>query len=409
MRKSFLLMALAALLMLAGAVSAQDQVTLEVWTGSSSPVENDFKTAQVAAFMEANPNITVNLLIAPDYGTLIQAALASGDYPDVFTVGQFDLPSYVDSGVLMPAGDSIENVDDIYPSLLEAFTGPDGEVYAVPKDFSTLGLLYNKDLFDAAGVEYPTADWTWDDMRAAAQAIADLGQEGVTGFSAGADINRWLAFFYGNGAVIADDEGMSGVNSEAGVAALDFYSGFVRDGIGALPSDLNGSGWNGEAFGRGLAGMTVEGNWAIGYLNEQFPELNWGVAEIPMSPAGMRSSLTFTEGWAVGASTENPEEAWALVNFMTGSEGAADVATAGFGVMPARSSSGEAWITTRGEEYQPFVSAAEYAVAPVFPLGFGDFNTAFVEATNDVMAGTADPQAALDEVADVWNEIQAEQ
>ncbi len=408
MRKSFLLVALAALLVLAGAVSAQDQVTLEVWTGSSSDVENQFKEAQIAAFEEANPNIDVNLLIAPDYGTQIQAALASGDYPDVFTVGQFDVPSYVDSGVLMPAGDSIEAPEDIYPNLLAAFT-VDGEVYAVPKDFSTLALLYNKDLFDAAGVEYPTADWTWDDMHAAAQAIADLGQEGVTGFSAAADINRWLGLFYGNGAVIAGEDGMSGVNSPEGVAALDFYSSFVRDGIGALPSDIGGAGWNGEAFGKGMAGMTIEGNWAIGYLLEQFPDVNWGVAEIPGSEAGMHGSLTFTEGWAVGASTEHPEEAWALVNFMTGTDGAASVATAGFGVMPARESAGAAWLETRGAEYQAFVDAAQYAVAPVFPLGFGDFNTSFGEATNAVLAGDETAQEALDSVADVWNEIQAEQ
>lgn len=408
MRKSFMLVALAALLVLAGAVSAQDQVTLEVWTGSSSDVENQFKEAQIAAFEEANPNIDVNLLIAPDYGTQIQAALASGDYPDVFTVGQFDVPSYVDSGVLMPAGDAIEAPEDIYPGLLQAFT-VDGEVYAVPKDFSTLALYYNKDLFDAAGVEYPTADWTWQDMYAAAEAIAGLGQEGVTGFSAAADINRWLAFFYGNGAVIANEDGSSGVNSEAGVAALDFYSSFVRDGIGALPSDIGGSGWNGEAFGKGLAGMTIEGNWAIGYLQEQFPDVNWGVAEIPGSEAGMNGSLTFTEGWAVGANTEHPEEAWALVNFLTGTEGAASVAEAGFGVMPARASSGEAWLATRGEEFQPFVSAADYAVAPVFPLGFGDFNTSFGEATTDVLAGNQTAQEALDSVAEVWNEIQAEQ
>jgi len=409
MRKSFLLVALAALLVLAGAVSAQEQVLLRLWTGASSPVENEFKTAQVEAFMAANPTITVDLLVAPAYGTLIQSALASGDYPDVFTVGQFDLPSYVDSGVLMPAGDYIENPDDLYPGLVQAFTGADGEVYGVPKDFSTLALLYNKDLFDAAGVEYPSAEWTWDDMYAAAEAITNADNaEGVVGFSAAADINRWLAFFYGNGAMIAGEDGMSGVNSPEGVAALDFYSSFVRDGIGALPSDLNGSGWNGEAFGRGLAGMTVEGNWAIGYLNDSFPEVNWGVAEIPLGPEGTRSTLTFTEAWAVGANTDHPEEAWMLVNFLTGTEGAASVATAGFGVMPARMSAADSWLTTRGEAYQAYVTGAEYAVAPVFPLGFGDFNTAFGEATNAVMSGAEGAQEALDAVAETWNEIQAE-
>ena len=75
-----------------GAVAAQDKTVIRAWTGSSSPVENEFKEAQIAAFEEANPDIDVELLIAPDYGTQLQTAFASGDYPEVFTVGQVRLP-----------------------------------------------------------------------------------------------------------------------------------------------------------------------------------------------------------------------------------------------------------------------------------------------------------------------------
>ena len=71
-------------LTLVGVAGAQDMVTLRVWTGSSSPVENEFKEAQIAAFEEAHPNIDVDLLISPDYGTQIRAGFASGDYAEGF-------------------------------------------------------------------------------------------------------------------------------------------------------------------------------------------------------------------------------------------------------------------------------------------------------------------------------------
>jgi multiple sugar transport system substrate-binding protein len=333
----------------------------------------------------------------------------------VFSVGQFEFPSYQNAGVIAEGGDHIVEMDDIYPSLLDAFTF-EGTAYCPPKDFSTLALYYNQDTFDAAGVEYPTADWTWEDMRAAAEAItnADVtnseGEE-MTGFSAQIDRNRWLAFFYANNAELFNEEGEVVFDSEEAVEALNFYASFVDDNIGAAPGDLGGSGWNGEAFGRGLAAMTVEGNWAIGYLESDFPELNWGVAEIPTAPSGEKGTLTFTVCWAVSAQAEGEvaEAAWRLVNFLTGPEGAEFVATSGFGVMPARASFGDLWLETRGEEFEPFVAGAEYAVAPVFPLGYADFTTALDEATTAVLTGEEDAEDAIADAADVAREIQEEQ
>ncbi len=399
-----------------GVASAQDPVTLRVWSGASSPVENEFKEAQFAAFQEANPNIVLDVLISPDYGTQIQAAFAAGDYPEVFTVGQFDFPSYVDSGLLMPAGDRIVDADDIYPSLQSAFSDADGNAYCVPKDFSTLALYYNIDHFEAAGVEAPTADWTWDDMTAAAQAITDAGivvnDIPVLGLSAAADRNRWMAFFWANGGRLFNDADEIVFDSEEAVASLDFYANFVTSGIGAVPADLGGAGWNGEAFGRGYAGMTVEGNWAIGYLNNDFPDLNWGVAELPTAPSGNKGTLTFTECWAVSSlSAEDPavaDAAWALVNFLTGPEQAAATGDQGFGPMPARASAADSWLTAQGDAGMPFVAGADYAWAPVFPIGYGDFTTAVDEGTVDVMTGAATAADAMAEAGEIAREIQAE-
>jgi multiple sugar transport system substrate-binding protein len=399
-----------------GIASAQENVTLRVWSGASSPVENEFKEAQFAAFQEANPNITLDVLISPEYGTQIQAAFAAGDYPEVFTVGQFDFPSYVDSGLLMQAGDRIVDVEDIYPSLLAAFTDAEGNAYCVPKDFSTLAVFYNVDHFAAAGVEAPTADWTWDDMTAAAQAITDAGivvnDIPVLGLSAAADRNRWLAFFWANGARFFNDAGEIVFDSPEAIASLDFYGAFAANGTGAVPADLGGAGWNGEAFGRGYAGMTVEGNWAIGYLNNDFPDLNWGVVEIPTAPNGSKGTLTFTECWAVSAQAEaDPavaDAAWTLVNFLTGAEQAAATGEQGFGPMPARASAADAWLTAQGEAGEPFVAGAEYAWAPVFPLGYGDFTSELDEGTVAVLTGEVSAEEALTEAADIAREIQAE-
>ncbi|GAB4528249.1 MAG: ABC transporter substrate-binding protein [Anaerolineae bacterium] len=406
----FVAVLLMAVLLLAGVVSAQDeQVTLQVWTGASSPVENEFKEAQIAAFEEAYPNVDVELLISPDYGTQIRAAFASGDYPDVFTVGQADFPQWQSDGLLASGAEFIEEQDDIYEGLRNAFSAEE-ELYCAPKDFSTLALFYNRDYFDAAGIDYPTEEWTWEDMMMAAEATTGI-EDGVVGLSAAADKFRWMAFFYANGAQIFDEEGNVAFDSEAAVEALDFYQNFVEEGFGALPADLN-AGWNGEAFGQGSAAMTIEGNWAIGYLNDTFPELNWGVTEIPVAPTGERGTLTFTECWAVSSRAEGAtaEAAWNLVNFLTGTgeNGAQAVAEAGFGVMPARAQFGDLWLETVGEEYSPFVSGAEYAVAPVFPLGYGDFDVASTDATTLVMTLEEDPEDALQDAADVARDIQAE-
>jgi multiple sugar transport system substrate-binding protein len=403
MRKSrFALVALILILALsAGLVHAQG-TTVRVWTGSSSPVEDKFKQDQVAAFMEANPDVTVDLQILPDYGTQIQAAFAAGDYPEVFTVGQGDFPSRADSGVLADGNDMIEAQDDIYPGLKAAFTWND-DLYCAPKDFSTLGLLYNKDLFDAAKLDYPTADWKWEDMSNAAKTLTSGD---VVGFSAAPDYNRWLAFFYGNGGQLFDADGNVVFNSPEGVAALDFYYSFIKDGTGKTPADLD-SGWNGEAFGRGLAAMTIEGNWAIGFLNETYPDLKWGVAELPTAPSGNKGTLTFTECWAVGANAtgDTADAAWKLVNFLTGADGAQAVADQGFGVMPARPSASDAWLEKVGADYEAYVKGADYAVAPIWPLGYADFDKALVDGTNAVMGGQQTPQEAMDAAAAVAQDI----
>jgi multiple sugar transport system substrate-binding protein len=392
------------LLALSGLVAAQDEVTIRLAGWSSSEAEDNALREAVDQFMEANPGVNVEIIFSPDHPTTMQTAFASGDYPEVFYIDSSVLPDWVAAGVVAPADDNIVELDDIYPSLQEVFT-IDGTLYCPPKDFSTMTLQYNKDLFDAAGLEYPTADWTWDDLRSAAEALTGTNEAGdpVLGLVTPAELPRWLPFLYQAGGAIFDEEGNVTLDTPEAQEAVEFYTGLVNDGLAGAPSAVD-AGWGGEAFGNGRVAMAMEGNWVINFLNEQYPDLNWGVAPLPAGPAG-EATMAFTVCYGVAADNEHPEESWALVNFLTGPEGALTVAENSFGVMPARASAADAWVERFGEEMAPFVEGAEVAHPWVLPVGFQDFVSAFNDSLQQAFTGQLLPEDVLTNASDVANEI----
>jgi multiple sugar transport system substrate-binding protein len=376
-------------------------ITLMGW--SSSQAEDDALQAQVDAFMEANPDINVTISLVPDYVTTIQTSFAAGDSPDVFYIDSSKLPDWVEAGVVASGEGKIVDPEGIFPSLLEVFTY-DGTLYCPPKDFSTMTLQYNKDLFDAAGLDYPTADWTWDDLRAAAEALT---QGDVIGLVTPPNFERWLPFLYqAGGSVLSDDWSEVTFDSDQSREALDFYLGMVNDGIAGPPSAVD-AGWGGEAFGNGRVAMAMEGNWVIQYLLTTFPDLNWGVQELPTYSDGTRATMAFTVCYGVAAETPNADASWALVNFLTGEEGQAMVAEQGFGPMPVRTSAAATWLEVVGSDMQPFVTSADYAHKWQFPVGFQDVFDTFNAGLQQGFEGNATSDDIITETAGVAEEVLA--
>lgn len=372
----------------ASLVSAQ-QTTIKLAGWSSSEAENAALQAMVAAFEAANPDIDVEVIFSPEYETFMQTGFASGDYPNVFYVDSFRLQDWASAGVLEPYGDQISEPDDIYESLRDIFTY-DGQLYCAPKDFSTLALVYNTDLFSAAGVSVPT---TWEELRAAAETLTSGD---VVGLTTGIELPRFLPLLYQGGGEIFADDGSIALNSEEAVKAVDYFVSFYTDGFAKSPADL-GAGWAGEAFGQGKAAMTIEGNWIIQYLFDQFPDTKWAVAELPVGEAGP-ATMAFTVCYGVAAADNNSnlEASIKLADFLTGVEGARMVGEGGFGPMPARLSAADVWLEARGEEFAPFVSGGDYARPWSFPPGFGSFIDAFNNALNEAIKGNLDAQEVVD-------------
>jgi multiple sugar transport system substrate-binding protein len=367
-------------------------VELQLMGFSSSPAEDQQLSAILDAYNEQSPNSAV-FSPQPEYDTTLQAALAGGQPPDVFYVDSSRLPDFVESGVLASAEGMIEDEDDFYPALVEAFTYND-TFWCPPKDFSTLALQYNVGMLEEAGVEPPT---TWEELEGAAEALTT---DDTTGLVLGTEYPRWGAFMFQAGGSVTDDEfTQMTIDSEENRTAFEFLEQLHADGYAASAPDLD-AGWPGEAFGLETAAMTIEGNWIVGAMENDFPDVEWDTVELPVGPEGP-GTLAFTVCYAVAENAANPEASWDLVNFLVSQEQQLEY-TQNFPVMPSRESLADDWLEAN-PELEPYLNAVEYARPFQFVPGF----QGVLDTLNDGIQGISQGNRTVDEVLQATDEAGA--
>ena len=175
----------------------------------------------------------------------------------------------------------------------------------------------------------------------------------------------------------------------------------LADGFAAQPSDLD-SGWAGEAFGKGKAAMSMEGNWIVPFLKDQYPDIKYGVAELPAGSAG-KATMAFTVCYGVPANGKNNDKALKVVDYLTGAEGMKAWTDLGL-AMPTRASLAEGWLA-QYPDLKPFIAGAEYAHKWQFRPGFQDVLDAFNAGLQDAFAGNQTADTVLSSVQDVGNQV----
>ena len=182
------------------------------------------------AFHASHPNITINIQLTPnaDYWTKLQTAAASGTAPDVFWMSTTRIGLYAGQKQLLSLSDKPGFDNSPFPKSLNDVYTLDGKQYGMPKDFDTVGLWYNKKLFDAAGVKYPTAGWTWQDVISAAQKLNDPGK-GVWGIASPdwTQENLYNTMLQAGGQAITPDHKKSGFDDPKSIAGLQYALDFV--------------------------------------------------------------------------------------------------------------------------------------------------------------------------------------
>lgn len=335
-KRSVTLFGLLLVLVVAGGVFAQDDapVTLRMtaWDVATTP----YWQAMIDAYEAQNPNVTVELtdLASSDYQDVVNVMLSGGDTTDIITVK--DIPGYsamLTRGQIIPLNEYIEadGIDlSAYSGAAEELTY-EGAIYALPFRSDIWILYYNKDLFDAAGVEYPTNDMTWDEFDALArQLTSGSGADKVYG----GHFHTWRSTVQlptvqdGLNTIIAEDYSFM-------APMYNLVTGLQRDGAIMDYGELRtGSIHYSGVFKNAQVAMLPMGSWFIATLiaaeNAGEFDFDWGVAAYP-HPEGVEAGTTAgtLTSLAINVNSQNPDAAWDFIKFYTGLEGAQVLAETG--------------------------------------------------------------------------------
>lgn len=358
--------ALAAAALLAGCgsgFSSSTQTTqqsgpasLQILIASSGDAETA-AVNQAAASWAASSGNKATVTPAQDIGQQLSQAFAGSKPPDVFYLDAAKLADYASVGALYPYGTKVDNPNDFYPSLRAAFTYH-GTFYCAPKDFSTLGLVINTTMWAQAGLTSADIPTSWDQLTSVAQR---LKAKGLVPIAVSPTHDRIDAFIVQNGGQIVDRSGKAVADSPQNAQALNYVQGLLKNGLMAYSSTLN-TGWGGEAFGRGKAVMTIEGNWIEGAMKSDYPTVKYQIVPLPAGPAGP-GTLEFTTCWGISAKSQHHQQDIAFVDAMTAPQQQLAFAKA-FGVIPSRQSAESAYETQFPTD-KAFLAGAAHGTGPV--------------------------------------------
>ena len=273
-------------------------------------------------FEKDNPNIKINIETFgyDTYSTQLQTRIGGGDAPDCFELGLDAFPSYVDQNAILPLDDltaaTSTDLSVLTDKSVQAFS-LNGTKYGMPYSYSTVVLIYNKDLFDQAGVAYPTADWTWADADAAALKIKALGDDYYGLIQPISTYEFFKVVKQYNGGLLNDDNTAFTVNRPENVQALQRLCDNVLVSNICPSTEQRGSLDEWGVFKLGKAGMIVTGIWAFPSFTTDCA-FNWDIAVEP--GAATKATHYFANGLCVSADSKNAEAAYKWIEFLATSE-----------------------------------------------------------------------------------------
>ncbi len=288
--------------------------------------------------------VQINVVDWDNYWTLLEAGASGGEMPDVFWMHSNTAQMYMENDLLLPLDDYIAADDSIdlsnyYEGIVDLYNRTDNGVqYALPKDHDTIALLYNKALFDKYGVDYPTDDWTWEDLRDAAAKITEAGEaDGVYGYAVNTSNNQdsWYNIVYDYGAeIITEDHKGTTIGSDEGKAAMEMERQILEV---SAPQTIVAETGTDSLFQSGLTAMITQGSWMINsfYTAENADDYAW--AMLPYADVngngtcddGERYSAYNGLGWAASANTADPDAAYSLISYFCSEKGQKEQAELG--------------------------------------------------------------------------------
>jgi multiple sugar transport system substrate-binding protein len=414
-------LAATASLLLAGCSGSQGATTLDpeadvtitFWTGQADAAETILE-GLAADFEKEHPNVTVDVSSgAPSTEDLLQklsASFAGGNYPDIsYAFGSWASQLEASKRTL-DITDQVAEPDvkwDEFSEAARATVQPTGDkTIGFPAVVDNLSLIYNKTVFDNAGVAYPTNDWTWDDFRAAAKKLTDEASStyGYAYSVSGSEETTWQFWphlWQNGGEILADDDSTAEFDSAAGVDALTLLRDMAIDDKSVYLDQTDTK--FGQLFASDKIGMITSGPWQLYDLG--VAKTQYGVTYLPGTDDN-HETVSGPDIWALFDHKDKNREYWAyeFTEWLTSAEQDLKWNVA-YGNLPLRTSEIET------PEFQAQVSAlpglevmADNAVNAVHARptisGYVAVSEAVGKAISQVLQGEGTPEEALKSAAD---------
>ena len=312
-------------LLLSIMVVAKVQIKFSFW---GSQAEIDKVKLLKETFEVQNPDIEIMLEHIPgnEYEQKLMIETVAGNAPDVQTIREVSFMYLTMSNYYLPLDSLIKkfnlNLEDFYPNLLEMYKY-NGKIYALPREFTPVVTYYNKAMFDEAGLEYPSGDWTWDDFLKACKALTkdsdgdgEIDQYGV--FMVPWDALYLPLLFTNDANILTEDGRKSRLLDPNIIEAFQFAYDLIHKYKVAPPLDeANTYGWI-NGFAQKKFAMIFQGRWATPiYL--QIEDFEWDVAPVPYNKK--RVTVMYSSSFGISTQSKHPEEAFRWIAFLVSEEG----------------------------------------------------------------------------------------
>ncbi len=418
------LMVVVLLAMFSSLAAAQDKAVV-TWGFWGSPEEAATHTSVAEAFMEANPDIEIEIWHQPwsDYFTSLDTLWAAGDgalIPDVL----FLSPPirYAARGVLEELTPYIEahdyDISDFWPGLLEYGTTYDEDgtrrIWGFPRDIGLEVLYYNKEIFDEVGVAYPTDEWTWDDLLAAAEQLTVVESTGrVSRYALGMEGGKFALFVLQNNGGLLDDmrnPTQCILDSPESIEAVEFFAGMMDNNYAMRSANLGQAGGDAAVFQSGQVAMIIQNASRVSAFNAA--GMNYDVAPVPIPADGQRAAAAGGAAWTMSALSDDKESAWTFLSWLQSTDGGQGIYTASGEILPALESTAlsEAFLGSEENPADPPDNRMAFIIegrnakpggrVAYFPE-WGEINGNYVRPVmNEIWAGEAVPAEVLPGVCD---------
>ncbi len=323
---------------------------------------NDAMAQIVADFESTHENIKINLTTIPwgEYWTKLQTALPTDSGPDIFWCNYMYSLEFIPNNLMLPVDTTNVDTSQYVAEALDMLSS-DGKLYAVPFMLDSVAMVYNKDMFDAKGIAYPTADWTWEDLRATAAALTDDSTYGYC-----LDYQSQMGtfnFLLQNGVTVYEEDGLTpNFNSDAAKEAFNFQYDLVftdkSSPNAAQLSELS----KGDRFMAGQVAMTY---CTSPYVATYYDALGDALGCVEL-PAGKEEACTLNAvGFAGSANTAHPEEVQQFLEYASTVQCQNMIAQSG---MPACLDAAQTWVANFPEDVNAAAFINMLDVAHRLPL-----------------------------------------